>query len=138
MNTPTARRGSEDGFTLVEVLVVIIIIGILAAVAVPLFLNQQAKAHDAAAKSDLTNLATFVSSAVSETGTVPTVTVVDSSYLVNGKEVVAASQGVVFGGVSGTTQETWCFDVTDPSGKVAADPGFRYSAADGLEVGQCP
>jgi Tfp pilus assembly protein PilE len=37
---------------------VILIIGILAAVAIPVFLNQQGKAQDANVKSDVTNAAT--------------------------------------------------------------------------------
>lgn len=52
------RRDAEEGFTLIELMVVVLIIAILIAIAVPTFLGARTRAQDVSAKSDLRNALT--------------------------------------------------------------------------------
>src|SRR6516225_6771234 len=49
------KRDEEDGFTLIELMVVVLIIAILIAIAIPTFLGARQRAQDRAAQSDLRN-----------------------------------------------------------------------------------
>src|SRR3954471_7819414 len=52
------RSAREDGFTLIELMVVVLIIGILIAIAIPTFLGARKRAQDRAAQSNLRNTVT--------------------------------------------------------------------------------
>ena len=52
------QKDEEDGFTLIELMVVVLIIAILLAIAIPTFLGAQDRARDRGAQSDLRNAVT--------------------------------------------------------------------------------
>jgi type IV pilus assembly protein PilA len=60
MLTKIRRKLNKKGFTLIELMIVIAIIGILAAIAIPQFAAYRAKSYNSASQSDLRNVLTVL------------------------------------------------------------------------------
>jgi type IV pilus assembly protein PilA len=86
---------SDRGFTLIEMLVVVVIIGILAAIAIPLYLNYRKGAENKSAESDVRGAISAVEQFYTENGNVYPVNV---NGLLNTNLTLALAAG------AGTTQ----------------------------------
>jgi type IV pilus assembly protein PilA len=69
------RENGEGGFTLIELMVVVLIIAILLAIAIPTFLGAQNKAKDRSAQSNLRNMLTNAKTIYADTTSYASVTV---------------------------------------------------------------
>jgi type IV pilus assembly protein PilA len=140
-----AMDEKDKGFTLVELLVVMIIIGILAAIAIPVFMNQREKARDTAARSDVSTLgkeiATYYVDA-QDALAAGDVTITDGQYFVDGNAVGLASDGITAAVLTpGSTDvveasTSWCVEVQYTGGSLE-DEAVSYSAEGGLADTAC-
>jgi type IV pilus assembly protein PilA len=103
----------ERGFTLIELMVVVLIISVLIAIAIPVLTGARTRANDRATESDLRNGLTAEKTVYSDT----------QAYYVSSAAVKAAEPSLHWGttllvqvGTNSTANDTVCLSELSPSG----------------------
>ena len=139
MSAVSTEHPTVKGLALRELFASILIVGLLAGVAVPVYINQVKKGHDARVEANLNTIANDIVAAVSNgQEKSPALEVSGRTVTLDGNPITTLSQGVTLGTLSWSSADDWCVDAKDPAGKHAAESGFKYRAADKkTTTGQC-
>lgn len=121
-----------------EAIAGVAIVGLLAAIAVPITIDQRKKAVDARVKQDLTAVEESVTEWVNTYEQLPAMRIDGSAVYLDDIHMVTLHEGTILSELQGASTSTWCVTAMNPSGKHAANPGYRYKAsAEKIDTGEC-
>jgi len=147
------NTGNEEGFTLIELMVVVLIIAILIAIAIPTFLGARERAQNRSAQSNVRNALTAEKTSYTDTQTYtatsatltaiePSLTYVNTAPPAKGTHEVYLAVGTV--GVNAPANNTVVIGAQSASGKcywmqdVAGNPGTKWNTSTDCTAAPAP
>lgn len=127
-NRREAARAHEEGFTLIELMVVVLIIAVLLAIAIPTFLGAQSKAKDRSAQSSARNAITAANTIYADTGSFagatttelgvvePSLTYAAAADASQGPKNVSVDPGTTVIYMAAKSETGTCFYIKDDKG----------------------
>jgi type IV pilus assembly protein PilA len=145
----TELEGAEAGFTLIELMVVLLIMAILLAIAIPTFLGVKTGAQDRAVQSNLTNGLTSAKAAYANGGTYAVTAAAEVTALQSAEPNISFETAVATSGSNnlsvatstdgqelllvGMSQSNTCWAAADNEGTTAAIGGAPANAVLGVK-----
>ena len=133
------RPRLQDGFTLVELLIVVVILGVLAAIAIPQFSASTDDSKAAALDATLSNLRTAIELYYQQHGSYPSAVAAGGSFGAIDTEAAFVSQLVKFtsaaGAVSNTKDATYKYGPYLKKSTIPADPIKNVATVEVINLG---
>lgn len=124
--------GDNRGFTLIELVVVVVIVGILAAVTIPQYARHTENAKIKAAMAEITSIKTIIDLYISENGAPPTA----DNNTGTGVGVVLMNAGITWNGLTDPWDKNYLYE-TDNDDKYqisSAGPDTVWNGTDSDDI----